>query len=237
MQLAVFDVDGTLTRTTKVDAVCFLRTFAEELGIALHSNWVDYTSPTDSGITLQVYQERFGRHPSAEEVSALQRRFVGLLEQSFTASPDSCRAVPGAPVLLDRLRETSGWAVVIATGCWRASAELKLRSAAVNVDDVPAAFADDAHSRDDILLTAVARSRERYGQDFRRVVYVGDGLWDVRTAIRLNLPFVGVGRDDHATALRREGATHVVPDLTDPDRLLQTFVDAGVPAPRTGAEG
>ena len=235
MQLAVFDVDGTLTDTTKVDAVCFLRTFAEELGITLHSDWIDYTSPTDSGITLQAFQERFGRSPSADEVAALRRRFVGLLEQSFRDAPDGCRAVPGAPALLDRLRATPGWEVAIATGCWKASALLKLRNAAVNVDDVPAAFADDAATRDDILTLAVARSRERYGHDFERVVYVGDGVWDVRTAMRLNVPFVGVGRDEHAARLRREGATHVVPDLTDPDRMLETLAATGVPTPATSA--
>jgi phosphoglycolate phosphatase-like HAD superfamily hydrolase len=40
-------------------------------------------------------------------------------------------------------------------------------------------------------LAATAQRRPADG--FERVVYVGDGLWDVRACVRLGLPFVGIG--------------------------------------------
>ena len=42
-----------------------------------------------------------------------------------------------------------------------------------------------------------------------KIVSVGDAIWDIRTAHRLELPFVG-GDDQRAQALRGHGASHVI---------------------------
>lgn len=221
MRLAVFDIDGTLTQTTRVDARCFLRALAMEACItAVSTEWADYTHITDSGIVLQIFQEQLGRAPSDGELERLQRNFVNLLTDAFREEPTACVEVPGAADALRRLRRERGWAVAIATGGWRAAALLKLETARIAVDDVPAAFADDAVSREAIVATALARSRARYGDRwFDNIVYVGDGAWDVRTAARLNLGFVGIGAEGRAANLQSCGATHVIGDFTDYERL------------------
>jgi phosphoglycolate phosphatase-like HAD superfamily hydrolase len=230
MQLAIFDIDGTLTQTTHIDGVCFVRAFAEELGITLSSTWTDYKFSTDSGITQQVFEDRFGRRPSDQELARLQRCFIGLLEEAFAQAPEAGAAVAGATAALARLRRHAGWELAIATGSWHASALLKLRAARLDVADLPAAFADDSVSRGDIIQTTIARAQQHYGQTgFDRVVYIGDGPWDVRTAARLRIPFLGVGRDRHAARLRSEGAAHIIEDFVDLDRFLCSLAAATVP--------
>jgi phosphoglycolate phosphatase-like HAD superfamily hydrolase len=220
MRLVIFDIDGTLTQTTRVDERCFLRALAMEAITAVSTEWADYVHITDSGIAQQIFQERLGRAPSDGELERLQHNFVNLLADAFREEPAACVEVPGAADALRRLRRERGWAIAIATGGWRTAALLKLETARIEVDDVPAAFADDAVSREAIVSTALARAQARYGAvAFDKIVYVGDGAWDVRTAARLNLGFVGVGTERRAAELRSCGATHVIGDFTDYERL------------------
>jgi phosphoglycolate phosphatase-like HAD superfamily hydrolase len=231
MNLAIFDLDGTLTNTNDIDALCYVRAVDEEFGIdAAGLDWADYTFVTDIGITNQMFQERFGRSPSEEEVGRLQDRLIRLLEEAHGISPDAFTAVAGAAVALEWLRDQANWAVAIATGCWQKSARLKLRAASIAADSLPAAFCEDGHSREEVVQAALARAAAAHGvETFERVVSVGDGIWDVTTAAKLKLPFVGVRIDGREGALRRRGVTHIVRDYTDTTALLQSLQQAHVP--------
>ena len=42
MNLAIFDIDGTLTESVAVDEVCFVQAFRDVLGIgSINTNWLD----------------------------------------------------------------------------------------------------------------------------------------------------------------------------------------------------
>jgi phosphoglycolate phosphatase-like HAD superfamily hydrolase len=231
MQLAIFDVDGTLANTNPVDAQCYVRAVKDELGVDLrNARWSDFTFVTDSGISVQVFERYLGRAPSTAELWQLQQRFRDLLLQAARDQPESFSEVAGASQALRRLREDPRWTVAIATGSWRSCALVKLAAAGLNIDGIPAAFADDGLAREDILATAQARARDAYRQEsFSRVVSIGDAPWDVQTARRLGLPFVGVRAHREAVALDEWGASHVLRDFTDYDLLLRCLAGARVP--------
>ena len=128
------------------------------------------------------------------------------------------------------MRQESDWAVAIATGCWRESALLKLRAAKIDIDGIPAAFAEDGLSREEILQSAVSQCLEQYRlSSFAKTVSIGDGLWDVRTARRLNFAFLGVGCGEAAALLDRAGAKHVIEDFADYGRLINCLNEAEIP--------
>ncbi|MGD0948556.1 MAG: HAD family hydrolase [Candidatus Binatia bacterium] len=233
MQLAIFDLDGTLMRTTRVDEVCYVRAVRQELGIQdIDNDWSKYTHSTDSGITAEILQIRFGRPPRPDELARVRERFVGLLAETFRTEPDSCSEIAGASAALQRLRAHPQWRIALATGSWQACAMLKLRTAGPDLDGVPAAFADDSPAREEIIALAQSRALQGYGQDdFGRVVYIGDAPWDVRSARRLGLPFLGIGSGRGARRLLADGASEVLPDFSDFDRLLQALEQAAVPTP------
>lgn len=234
MQLAIFDLDGTLTRTTRVDERCFVTALRDELGIsAIDSNWAQYTYSTDSGISAEILENRFGRAPTLEELQRLQQRFVSLLAAAFESDPASCTPVPGAPAALRRLRADPQWGVALATGSWRVSAALKLATARLDLAGVPAAFADDSMRREDIIALAHARALACDAATFSRVVYVGDAPWDVRAARRLNIPFVGIASGRAVERLRAEGAQAIVPDFKDFQHFAQELLRAPVPSSRS----
>jgi phosphoglycolate phosphatase-like HAD superfamily hydrolase len=206
--LVVFDVDGTLTRSTELDALALDRAFRASFGAPLPStDWTDYPHATDSGIGAEAARRVLGRDASVTELERLETTFLALLASALDDSPDL--AVPGAHRALRRLRE-QGYAIAIATGCWRASAELKLERAGLLDPTIPMATADDAVAREAILELAVRRA----GGRMERTVYVGDGLWDLRASRAHAMPFIGV--DSQGTGiLARAGAAHCIVDYTD----------------------
>jgi phosphoglycolate phosphatase-like HAD superfamily hydrolase len=232
VKLAIFDIDGTLTNTNSVDNDCFVKALSEAHVITeINTDWATYTHTTDSGITLQIFQEKFGRDPEDTELDRFKSCFVNMLSEEYQANSSSFNAIAGASVALSRLKREPDWAIAIATGCWRESALLKLRAAKIDIDGIPAAFAEDGLSREEILQSAVAQSLEHYRlSSFAKTVSVGDGVWDVRTARRLSFTFLGVGCGEAAAILARVGAKHVIEDFADYGRLLSFLNEAEIPA-------
>lgn len=231
MNLAIFDIDGTLTGTDHVDDICFVQALADAHAITeVSTDWAGYPHTTDSAIASHIFRERFNRAPEEAELLKFQSCFVQLLEEQLGKDPSLFAEIAGASVMLRRLNQEPGWRVAIASGGWRVSAALKLKVAGIEVNDFPAAFADDGLSREEILRSAVSKAQALYRlDDFARIVSVGDGLWDVRTARKLKFPFVGVAGGDGEEKLRRAGATHVLKDFADYGQLIRCLAEADIP--------
>lgn len=231
MKLAIFDIDGTLTNTNSVDDECFVKALAEAYAITeIDTDWGTYPHTTDSGITRQIFQEKFGRDPEETELAKIKCCFVNMLREQYHSNSSSFTEIAGASIALNRLKRESDWAVAIATGCWRESALLKLRAAKIDIDGIPAAYAEDGLSREEILLAAVSQSLEQYQLgSFAKTISLGDGLWDVRTARRLSFTFLGIGCGESAAMLHQAGAKHVIEDFADYGQLIRFLNQAEIP--------
>src|SRR5438093_11275398 len=87
MHLVMFDIDGTLTETMKVDEECFVRSFKDVFGFAdIDTDWSHYPRTTDSGIFHDVFTSRIGRSPAAQEVSRFRQHFIHLLAAALSHS-------------------------------------------------------------------------------------------------------------------------------------------------------
>jgi phosphoglycolate phosphatase-like HAD superfamily hydrolase len=224
MHVVMFDIDGTLTETMKVDEECFVRSFKDVFGFAdIDTDWSHYPCTTDSGIFHDVFTSRVGRSPAAQEVSRFRRHFIQLLATASSQSPFA--PVAGANRLLSRLARGGSHRVSFATGGWRDSARLKMASAGMCFDDHPTASADDALDRESIIRLSRQRAVERYGESFACTVYVGDGVWDARACRGVGILFIGIGTGSRATRLSAEGAVCVFPDFSDADIFLRSVYE------------
>src|SRR5438093_6449930 len=173
MHLVMFDIDGTLTETMKLDEECFVRSFKDVFGFAdIDTDWSHYPHTTDSGIFHDVCMSRIGRSPTAQDVLRFRQHFIQLLAAASSQSPFA--AVAGANKLLSRLAQGGSHRVSLATGGWRDSASLKMASAGMCFDDHPTATADDALDRESIMALSKQSAADRYGESFACSVYVGD---------------------------------------------------------------
>lgn len=234
MNLAIFDVDGTLTKTVSIDDLCFTQAFAISKGITgIDTDWTKYTYPTDSGITLQIFQEKLGRKPSPEELRKLKHCFINLLKKHSLSDPQDFTEIAGASLLLKRFRKEPEWAIAIAAGGWSEPATLKLEMTGMEINNLPTAFANEGISREEILEKAIKKALSHYRQkNFERIVSIGDGLWDVRTAIRLGIPFLGIAGGKRAALLRKAGVSHILKDFRDYNRFLRYLNEAQIPRPK-----
>jgi len=230
MKLAVFDIDGTLVDHFGPDEACFVRAFADAFGVQeISTNWMEYEHPgTDLGVLEEVIRTRCGRPPTAKDVARYIECYLALLSAQRARFP--LGQIPGADAILTLLADHQEWRCAIATGGWQRSAKFKIASAGLSLDGIPSAFAEDGPSREDIVLRAIERATILAGVDaFERVVVLGDALWDVRTAERLHLPFVGVGRETSRDILLTAGAWHVVGDFLDTNSLLRVLDESRIP--------
>jgi beta-phosphoglucomutase-like phosphatase (HAD superfamily) len=232
LKLVIFDVDGTLTDTNGVDDDCFLQAFEDALGITdISTDWESYPHTTDSAIALHVFQTKFDRAPQDEEIQKHKTRFLELLQIRSMMNPAQFVEITGAGAMLKRLRRESDWAIAIATGSRRDAVRLKMNAAKITGDDLPIASADDGLSREEILQIAVKMALKVYNQlEFEKIVSVGDGVWDVRTAANLEMLFLGIGDKKTAVKLRQAGANIVLKNYADYDLFLSSLENAVVPA-------
>ncbi|MFN2393767.1 MAG: HAD family hydrolase, partial [Pyrinomonadaceae bacterium] len=203
MKLAIFDIDGTLTETNEVDDKCFVKAFAASHQITdIETDWTKYTHVTDSGLVLEIFNQRLGRAPDEEDFLTFKNCFIKNLNEYTSKDETLFAEVSNAKAMLEKLKLEKGWAIALATGCFYGSAKLKLEKAKIDIKDFPIGTADDAVSREEILQIAIEKSLKKYGlAKFEKVVSIGDGVWDVRTAKNLNLDFIGIASGKRADAL------------------------------------
>lgn len=221
MKLIMFDIDGTLTETYAADGDCYVRALEEVFGFtSVSDDWSIYPHCTDSGILDFLFHERKGRPPLDAETAGFQRHFITLLAAEATARPFG--QIEGAHEMLQRLIATPDVAVSFASGAWECSARLKLASAGLHFPQVPGAFADDAHSREDIMRASLTRAASAFAcETFESVLYIGDGVWDARACRVLGWPCIGIARDPvKAARLTAEGTRAVLPNYTFTQPLL-----------------
>ena len=211
--LVVFDVDGTLTLTSEINRDAFAQAFEDAFGRPLPApispGWAGYPRVSASGALLDAAQRALGREPHPDEVEAVRERFMEHL-MTLLYTRKAPLEVPGAIEALRRLR-LGGHHVALASGDWWAGAEVKLERAGFEVDDLPAASADDAPERDAIIEAAIGRAGGRGAHP--HVVYVGDGPWDVTAARQAGLAVLGV--DPRGTRRLDPLGVEVIPDFSD----------------------
>lgn len=219
MHLVMFDIDGTLTRTNRVDTACFLETLSDVLGIwDVDCDWAGYTNVSAQGCLEEIVLKHTGRPVTDDESQRVCRHHVGLLDGRSREDASHFEPVAGAVRMLGELRDRPNVVVAMATGAWIESARLKLRCGGFPEADIPIATSSDAPGRQEIVKLAEDRAKQSAGVAvFETRTYVGDGVWDVQTSHQLRYDFIGIAGGENAATLRSQGATAIVPDFTDSD--------------------
>lgn len=218
MNLAVFDIDGTLTDSFGFDTHYFAALRAR-LGVGGPLRELgQWRHVTDEGIVHEAF-EQHGRSATEDDIEWTKRRYEESLRPELTAVPQ----IQGASAILDHLRERSDWRIAIATGNWTFVAHWKLEAGGVDVSGIPVVGCDGLPQREQVMEEALRRSREAHGE-FERVVYLGDAHYDVRATRNLGWPFIGIGR--RIAELRTLGAATVLPDYACLDSTLTALHEA-----------
>lgn len=183
----IFDLDGTLVKSSAFDDACYQQALREVLGHSnFNSNWETYEHVTDTGLLHELLLNLGVDEP--KPIIRQVRDVFGEKIKHYLDSGGDCIPVPGALETISKLL-ASGFKVGIATGGWGHAARMKLRHAGFD-EPVFLSSSDDAMDRPGIM----SHCCERLGGDPSRAVYFGDASWDVKATKTLGWRFVGVGK-------------------------------------------
>jgi HAD superfamily hydrolase (TIGR01509 family) len=178
----LFDVDGTLVDTTYLHTVTWwqaLQQQGHDVTMARIHRAIGMGSDKILDALLGPDHDKSRDDATRDAHSQLYERYW-----------DALRPQPGAADLL-RACAKRGWTVGLASSA--APKEFDVLCRALNVDDVVAGAtnagdAEESKPDPDIVQAAL----DRTGLARERVVFVGDSVWDVDAAGKLDIPCIGL---------------------------------------------
>lgn len=227
--LTIFDIDGTLLFSNKIDSELFAETFQSKYGQEFPSiDWNYFPHVTDHTIFTTAYAEVHEEMPTAKEISDFQDEFAERILLAREQKPEAFLAVPGVQQLFHTLRQSPNYHLAIATGGWGKPARIKLEHVGLLRDDLVISAADDQPTREDIVYQARALCQDK-NYRWKSEVYIGDASWDVRTCRNLALPFIGLRREGDHEILLEQGAKRVFSDYNEQGAFFEALHAAEVP--------
>ncbi len=188
MHATVFDIDGTLIESARVDDDLYRRSVRYVLGdVRIRERLTEYDHVSDSGILLQIIEDN-ALSVDDELTQRVVTHFVQSL-RDYVLKNGSFDEIPGAKEMLRSLHSSGNHFVAIATGGWSESAIFKLASAGFELDGIPVSASDNEHDRTKIMRAALDRPEG----EFETITYYGDGPWDREACEALGWKFIAVG--------------------------------------------
>ena len=208
--LVIFDIDGTLTDSVAVHQFALTEALIQFGFTGFNTDWGSYLNHTDSYVFKTIFEAQSGRLVTSIDNKKFETMlFEGLLKET---EKQSIQEIKGAAAIVRELYYNSRYAICFATGSFMRPALMKMTQAGIFYRNDLVVAADDFITRDEIVLTAIDRAKEHFSADsFKRIISVGDGLWDYKTAINNKLEFIGIGK----AKFKGSGANHIVDDFTN----------------------
>ena len=227
-KLLIFDIDGTLLYSNKIDSQCFADTFVKIYKKPFPSiDWTTFPHVTDDTIFKTAIKRQLQKEATAEEMQQFKRDFTNLLHEQRVKKPADFKEIPFAKKTIDNLLADDQFAVGIGTGGWYEPAKIKLNHVGIPHDQLVIEAADGNETRENILQSVLQKARQRF--TFEDVVYIGDAIWDVETTRNLNMKFVGIRRSGDHDFLKNLGATQVLTDYSNYKNFLFAIENATPP--------
>lgn len=216
--LLIFDIDGTLVQSTKLDDQCFREVFSRQYSIDFTTvDWSRFRHVTDWGLSYELLKKYRNIKLTFGELELIKTSFVKLLDSEIRRN--GLHEVIGAKNFLNDCIDRK-IPIAFATGGWLSSAILKMGAIGFPVQNFPLATSDIAWSRESIVTTAIRMAIDYYSIDFTHIIYFGDGKWDVRCCQLLNLPMIGVDHND-VGKLEEFDLLGVINDFTSTEEVNQ----------------
>ena len=129
----MFDIDGTLLESYKVDSICFKSAVEEVTGVPIQSNWAEYQHVTDAGI-IREYLDKNNIKDKNIIKTKIKEKFICKLQEAIKHTP--IKEIPGANNFLKILKIKKNVTISFATRGWLESSLLKLKSAGIQTQNI-----------------------------------------------------------------------------------------------------
>jgi phosphoglycolate phosphatase-like HAD superfamily hydrolase len=200
--LLVFDIDGTLLDSENVHQTGFVNAL-HAIGVEfVNTYWESYTHLTDSFIAKENYETDVNRGFSPYMLELFENQFLDQIKNCNVTQ------IAGANAFLQRILKETNYAICFATGSLLKPALLKLDRAEIEYNQTVLETSNNYFTREEIVNSAIAKAKTYHNvSTFKRVISLGDGVWDVKTAQNLGIEFIGIG-EGNQEKLASHGVKH-----------------------------
>lgn len=189
----MFDIDGTLIKSYDFDAECFMYAVEDVLKIKIDDDWSKYKNSTDAGILDEIIIQNQLQENRELIHSSVKAKFLDSIAKYIDTH--QVLQVKGAMQFISKLHATNNVVITIATGGWKETAVMKLKSAGIDINGIPIASSSDHYSRTDIMKLSEIKGGY---SEYESKTYFGDAVWDKHAADELGYNFILVGsKIDH----------------------------------------
>lgn len=208
--LIFFDINGTLIERDARTDIPYCDAIDEYLGVKNGMNGVDTSARSDKDVFLEVI-EKFNRTFSED----LWNGFMEIYEKHLSKFKDSdiWRDNVDCIKFLEKLSNTEHLLSMI-TGELEIGAKYKLEKVGIWKYFSTGGFGEDGLRRFDIADTALTKAHGVVGNDYDRIMIIGDTVLDIQTARHLGATSVAITTGSHS----REKLS-----AEKPDYLIDTF--------------
>jgi len=223
MDLILFDIDGTLTHSGGAGKRAFDKVFARLYQEKDVSNGLEFAGKTDPMIIQDIFQNRFNRTPTQNEMIRVKRSYLKMLEDEVrTVRP--YQPIEGVLELLKILSGSEHILLGLATGNFRESAFLKLQSAGLRKFFTFGGFGSDSPDRIELTKLGIERGKKLIPlhRKFSRAFVVGDTPHDVEAGTNagaITIAMMTGSFDSEAFSKRK--AHHILPGYLP----IESFLD------------
>ena len=222
--LVLWDVDHTLIETRGVGYAIYQRAFPAATGRPLNT-LAQVSGRTELDIMRETLRVN-GIKPTDESTDKLATALINEYEKARDELATTGRALPGAAQTLQRLAAEPRVHQAVLTGNLRDVARIKLEVFGLDtlLDLRSSAYGDDHNERSKLVAVAQARASDHTGTAFdnQHTILIGDTPKDIEAGLTAGVRAIAVvSGKSTAEELHAAGATIVVDNLTDPERITQ----------------
>lgn len=231
MRLVLFDIDGTLIRTSGAGRKALGRALQEVYGRTGPVETWDFGGKTDPLLCYELLGAA-GLSKSAidERMNEALERYLQHLESLL--DPQTCRVMPGVEALLEALSREAEVTLGLLTGNVQAGARTKLAVHGLDRYFGFGAFGSDSAVRSELPAFAVRRAQERTGRAHvgKEVVIIGDTPADIQCGRHLGVRAIAVATGSYdLDSLRSHRPDAAFGTLEPLDRVWAAIFDAPAP--------
>jgi phosphoglycolate phosphatase-like HAD superfamily hydrolase len=221
--LLLWDIDGTLITSGGAGMRALQAGLRERFGVEGSLDDIEFAGRTDTWILRAIFR-KFGLPETPENFARLFEGYVTALPRELR-NPHAC-VLPGVREILRAAADHGAIAQGLLTGNMRRGAQVKLEHHGLWQHFDFGAFGDDSEFRNDLAPHALQRALARHGVAFpsANVWVIGDTPHDIACGRSIGARTLAVATGSSSQAeLVAHGATAVLPDLSDTQKILRLF--------------
>ncbi len=230
-RILLWDIDGTLIRSARTGAFkdYTIPMLEKVFGTAGRLGEMQVSGMTDLQIVAEALRDEGFTHEDVHQrIDLVRERYMEEMKRATGNGEEFFELLPGVRETLEAIAAEPRYRSALLTGNIEPAAYLKMELMGLSeFFDLPGAFGDESHNRNDLPELAAARIREHLAVDFEphQFIVIGDTPNDIACAKHFGARSlaVGTGRLYSTKDLLACDPDAFIPNLSDSIQVLKVL--------------